>query len=146
MLSENAWTPEIVAKRQKTLIDKFKECWELDFVDSLEKNIAQDDDASNFYILNKRGANATGYSDDNGFVVKANSKVSDEVVEKFEISYPNAYKLREQLCNDGTIVNGTFQVDYEFDSVSLAASLVLGRNARGQKEWVDANGIAYDEK
>lgn len=34
---------------------------------------------------------------------------------------------------------------YEFDSISLAASLILGRNARGQKEWVDINGFPFDE-
>lgn len=61
------------------------------------------------------------------------------------MNYPNAYRLREKLCSDGTIINGVFQNDYEFDSISLAASLILGRNARGQKEWVDINGFPFDE-
>lgn len=61
------------------------------------------------------------------------------------MNYPNAYRLREKLCSDGTIINGVFQNDYEFDSISLAVSLILGRNARGQKEWVDINGFPFDE-
>lgn len=141
VISESTWTPSIIKDRQKTLLEKFKECWELKYVEDTDKK-----DVTLFYIANKRGAISTGYADENGFVVKAGSKISDSVVEKFELNYPNAYRLREQLCTDGIILNGVFQSDYEFDSISLAASLILGRNARGQKEWVDSNGIAYDEK
>lgn len=141
VISESTWTPSIVKDRQKTILEKFKECWELKYVEDTDKK-----DATLFYIANKRGANSTGYADENGFVVKAGSKISDSVVEKFELNYPNAYRLREQLCTDGIILNGVFQSDYEFDSISLAASLILGRNARGQKEWVDSDGITYDEK
>lgn len=141
VISESTWTPSIVKDRQNTLLEKFKECWELKYVEDTDKK-----DATLFYIANKRGANSTGYADENGFVVKAGSKISDSVVEKFELNYPNAYRLREKLCTNGIILNGVFQSDYEFDSISLAASLILGRNARGQKEWVDSDGIAYDEK
>ena len=125
-------------------MEKFEECWELDYVDEVDKKTTLDDETL-FYITNKRGANSTGYAVENGFVVKAGSKISDTTVEKFEVNYPNAYRLREKLCSDGTIINGVFQNDYEFDSISLAASLILGRNARGQKEWVDINGFPFDE-
>ena len=145
VISENTWIPSIVKERQKELLRKFTECWELKYVNDVDKKDTQDD-MTLFYITNKRGANAIGYTDENGFVVRTGSKVSDAVVEKFDVNYPNAYRLRNQLCSQGTILNGMFQSDYEFDSISLAASLVLGRNARGQKEWVDVDGIAYDEK
>ena len=144
VISENTWTPSIVKNRQKELLEKFEECWELDYVDEVDKKTTLDDETL-FYITNKRGANSTGYAVENGFVVKAGSKISDTTVEKFEVNYPNAYRLREKLCSDGTIINGVFQNDYEFDSISLAASLILGRNARGQKEWVDINGFPFDE-
>lgn len=144
VISESTWTPSIVGNRQMELLKKFKECWELDYVDDIDKKTTLDDETL-FYIKNKRGANSTGYVGENGFVVKAGSKISDNTVEKFEVNYPNAYRLREQLCSDGTILNGVFQNDYEFDSISLAASLILGRNARGQKEWVDINGFPFDE-
>lgn len=144
VISESTWTPSIVGNRQMELLKKFKECWELDYVDDIDKKTTLDDETL-FYIKNKRGANSTGYVGENGFVVKAGSKISDNTVEKFEVNYPNAYRLREQLCSDGTILNGVFQNDYEFDSISLAASLILGRNARGQKEWEDINGFPFDE-
>lgn len=144
VISESTWTPSIVGNRQMELLKIFKECWELDYVDDIDKKTTLDDETL-FYIKNKRGANSTGYVGENGFVVKAGSKISDNTVEKFEVNYPNAYRLREQLCSDGTILNGVFQNDYEFDSISLAASLILGRNARGQKEWVDINGFPFDE-
>lgn len=145
ILSENTWTPEVVEERQKSLLGKFIECWELQYIDTSDKREASDEDVRLFYISNKRGANAIGYSTESGFVVKKGSKISDEIVEKFEINYPNAYRLREKLCVDALVVSGVFQMDYEFDSVSLAASIVLGRNARGQKEWVDEDNVPYDE-
>ena len=126
-------------------MNKFIECWRLQYAADTEKKDALEDDTALFYLSNKRGADSTGYPTEGGFVVKAGSKMSDAVVEKFEINYPNAYKLRGNLCRDGIIVGGIFQSDYEFDSISLAASLILGRNARGQKEWVDSAGIPYDE-
>jgi hypothetical protein len=145
VLSENMWTPIVVETRQKELMDKFIGGWELLYVATVEKKIFSEDDTSLLYIANKRGANAIGYSVDGGFVVKEGSRFSDCVVEKFNVNYPNAYRLRESLCNEKTIVDGILQSDYEFDSISLAASVVLGRNARGQKEWVDVNGVPYDE-
>jgi hypothetical protein len=145
VLSENMWTPAVVETRQKELMDKFIRGWELQYVATVEKKELSEDDISLFYIAKKRGADAVGYSVEGGFVVKEGSRISDSVVEKFHLNYPNAYRLRESLCNEKTIVDGILQLDYEFDSISLAASVVLGRNARGQKEWVDVNGVPYDE-
>ena len=145
VLGENTWTPEIVESRQKELMGKFIECWRLEYIEDIEKKETAENDTALFYISNKRGADSLGYPTEGGFVVKAGSKMSDGTVDKFEINYPNAYRLRESLCGDGVIVDGVFQSDYEFESISLAASLILGRNARGQKEWVDSAGIPYDE-
>lgn len=145
VLSEKTWTPEIVASRQKDLMIRFTEGWRLQYTTEAEKKGASEDDTALFYILNKRGANSVGYPTEGGFVVKAGSRISNAVVAKFDTNYPNAYKLRERLCRDDVIVDGIFQSDYEFDSISLAALLILGRNARGPKEWVDDFGIPYDE-
>lgn len=146
VLSETTWTPDIMEKRQKALLDKFVECWDLQYIVTAEDKDSVTNGVVLFYISNKRGANAVGYSSESGFVVQAGSKISDDIVDKFEEYYPKAFRLREKLCSDSIIVDAIFQSDYEFDSISLAASLVLGRNARGQKEWVDSNGIPYDEK
>lgn len=146
VISESTWTPEVVSTRQKTLLNNFKKGWDLNYIEVVENKDIDEEDNVLFYIKNKRGASAIGYKGESGFVVKASSKLSEEIVDDFEVNYPNAYRQREILCKDGTIIDGVFQANYEFDSISLAASVVLGRNARGQKEWVDSNGIAYDEK
>lgn len=146
VLGESVWTPEVVKKRQEELINKFIECWELSYIEKKDKKDRTEEDETLFFISNKRGAHAVGYSTEDGFVVKEGSKVSHEVVENFSIQSPNGFRLRENLYWEGIIVNGIFQRDYEFENISLAASLVLGRNARGQKEWVDKDGIPYDEK
>lgn len=145
VLNEATWTPETVASRQENLMNKFIECWRLQYIEDTDKKETDEDDRTLFYISNKRGADSAGYPTEGGFVVKAGSKTSDTVVEKFEINYPNAFRLRENLCQESIIVDGIFQSDYEFDSISLAASVILGRNARGQKEWIDSAGIPYDE-
>ena len=122
VLGENTWTPEIVESRQKELMGKFIECWRLEYIEDIEKKETAENDTALFYISNKRGADSLGYPTEGGFVVKAGSKMSDGTVDKFEINYPNAYRLRESLCGDGVIVDGVFQSDYEFESISLRLS------------------------
>lgn len=63
----------------------------------------------------------------------------------FQENYPHAFELRNKLCNVGIIVNNIFQKDYSFDSISLAASIVLGRSASGPKEWCNENNISYEQ-
>lgn len=144
VLSEKTWTPKIVEKRQSELIERFVACWELNYSKVPVQNQEKEED-SLFYIVQKRGANAEGYQAESGFVVKAGSKLSDDVVVKFKENYPNAHRLREKLYGEGIVVDGIFQVDYEFESISLAASIVLGRNASGQKEWLDSAGFKFEE-
>lgn len=145
VLSEKIWTPEIVEARQKLLMDKFIECWELQYVAKAERKPGSKNNVTLFHISNKRGAQSAGYSMGKNFIVKKGSRLSDAVVDNFEKNYPRAYRLRDSLSHEDVVVDGVFQSDYEFDSISLAASVVLGRNARGTKEWVDDNGIPFDE-
>jgi len=146
VLNEQEWTPEVVERRQNDLIAKFKEHWELDYVDVKPVSSSQLGENTLFYIKNKRGASAVGYPRNAAFIVKKESKISDEIVTKFEERYENAFNLRKQLVEKEIIKERIFQADYEFGSISLAASVVLGRNARGQKEWVDSNNVAFDER
>jgi hypothetical protein len=146
VLNEQEWTPEVVERRQKDLIAKFKEHWELYYVDDKPVPSNQLGENTLFYIKNKRGAYAVGYPKNSAFIVKKESKISDEIVAKFAERYENAFNLRNQLSEKEIIKNGIFQDDYEFSSISLAASVVLGRNARGPKEWVDSNNVAFDER
>lgn len=146
VICEKEWTPKVVERRQGELLECFVYCWELKFLETASQNSAKtDEESTQFYITAKRGANAKGYLTASGFIVAADSKLSDNVVDNFNLNYPNAYKLRKKLFEDKVVVNGFFQDDYEFDSISLAASIVLGRNASGQKEWVNKDGLRFDE-
>lgn len=146
VLCENEWTPEVVKKRQDALIKRFVDCWELVFFKSVDQNHTQTDAESTiFYITDKRGANAKGYSTATGFIVTADSKLSDNIVDNFNANYPNAYKLRQKLLEDKIVIDCVFQDDYEFDSISLAASIILGRNASGPKEWTNKDGLRFEE-
>lgn len=142
VLNENSWTEDIVEKRQINLMKIFEDNWDLKTYQSI---ISDDDDYEKLYITNKRGANASGYVGSQGFIVEKGSTVSSNVVDKFNTNYPNAYKLREELIKGNIVVDCIFVEDYEFESISLAASVVLGRNASGKREWVNKNGVRYCE-
>ena len=139
VLSEKEWSPSVVEKRQKELLDIFIDRWNL-----RSTTLNRITDEGIFFIKNKRGANAEGYPTETGFVVKKGSKLSDGIVAKFRENYPNAYRLREELTST-IVIGGIMQEDYEFESISLAASVVLGRNASGQKEWTDSTGLKFEE-
>ena len=142
VMNEKEWIPQTVEKRQKELMGIFILRWDLKYLKSTTQDRETDD--SVFFIMNRRGANAEGYPSETGFVVKTGSKLSDDVVERFKDNYPNAYRLREEISNT-IVVGGIFQEDYEFESISLAASVILGRNASGPKEWVDKAGLKFEE-
>lgn len=60
----------------------------------------------------------------------------------------NYNKLKERLLKDGVLARQNNQLvftqDYEFDSPSAAAAIVLARAAKGPSEWTDAEGNALD--
>ncbi len=92
-------------------------------------------------MLSGRGGNASGYPlDDDKFVVCAGSRISRDVTDGFTPAYLDQ---RNTLIGDGTIVNGVFTKDYTFTSSSAAASVVLGRAAKGRKEWTLLDGRIY---
>lgn len=130
VISEDSWTPEVVAARQKDLMDVFKKRWQLESsAFTLE---------SSEFILAGRGANAIGHplsGDD--FVVQKGSRISYDVTDGLQ---PGYLALREQLIKDGEIKNSFFVVDHTFDSPSAAAAVVLGRSANGRREWTKLDG------
>ena len=109
---------------EKDLTNRVSENWDLD---KDTENKVHDK-----FILSGRGGNALGYPLDDNFVVVAGSKISKDVTEEFQYGY---LELRESLMKDGIISNGVFVKDYLFTSSSAAASVVLGREADGRKEW-----------
>jgi hypothetical protein len=53
--------------------------------------------------------------------------------------------LRKELIEKGVLVDTEksyiFTQDYEFNSPSTAAGIVLGRSANGRIEWKDSKGV-----
>lgn len=86
-----------------------------------------------FSIVAARGANATGYLVPDGFVVRKDSLVAQSTAPSMS---KNLIELRNRLITKGIINdNFAFTSDYVFSSPSLAAAVVMGRNANGRTEW-----------
>lgn len=102
--------------------------------DSIEENIKSMPDNHNyFYIEAARGANGKGLVVSDGFAVLKGSIVANPISKSMS---SNLVKLREKLFNNGIIdANYYFVKDYIFTSPSLAAAIVMGRNANGRTEW-----------
>lgn len=95
-------------------------------------------DISLFYIKAARGADAIGYTVSDGFVVRKGSVIASSTTPSMSDSLN---RLRNSMLSDG-IINSefTFTKDYIFTSPSLAAAVVMGRNANGRIEWKTSEG------
>lgn len=130
VLSVDQWTPKIVEKRQRELLNQFIEKWDL----KEDKNAADDTD----FMVAGRGGDAVGYLQDNGnFVVKKGSRIAATTT----LGSPKNYiDLRDELLKEGVISENQFVQDYIFESPSAAAAIVLGRSSNGRKEWTKLDG------
>lgn len=87
------------------------------------------------------GADAKGFVSAGGFTVLKGSRVSDHIVPSFETRGKNYYKLRKSLEKDSVVINGKFEMDYEFKSPSAASAVILGRNSNGNLDWKTDAGM-----
>lgn len=125
VINQASWTPEIVEQRQSDLMEKFIEKWDLKETDTVVYETE--------YMLAGRGGNAKGFPlADDKFVVRKGSKISEVVTDSFQPAYA---EQRKQLIEEGVIKDGEFTCDYEFNSPSTAAIIILGRSANGRREW-----------
>jgi len=85
----------------------------------------------------KNGVLAFGYLlDNNDFTVLKGSTISRGTAPKFRTSARKAFELRERFMGDGTINSDRqFTRDVVFNSISQAASVILGDSKNGNKEW-----------
>ncbi|WP_294412493.1 GIY-YIG nuclease family protein [uncultured Ruminococcus sp.] len=96
-----------------------------------------------FYIKAARGADAIGYIVSDGFVVKKDSVIAASTTPSMSESLK---RLRTNLLSDGTIDStNTFTKDFIFTSPSLAAAVVMGRNANGRIEWKTSEGTTIKQ-
>ncbi len=143
VVHETIWDEQTVVKRQQALIKVFTDEWNLKYIP--QGTVDLTDDGAIIYHVTLRGSNATGYANNDHFIVFKGSRIAADTVPSFAQYYPNAFDLRNQLISDGVIVNNQFTADYDFDSLSLAASVVIGRTANGYREWKDSSGLSYSD-
>jgi len=103
-----------------------------------EEKVLPDITGENFYFIkSKRGADARATIDEGGIKVWMESTTAPDWV----TSTPNPVKeMGKKLRDEGIIINDTFSVDHTFSSPSVAAAIVMGRNANGLKEWRSKDG------
>ena len=96
----------------------------------------EEQEKNTFYIETAKGANASGQTTTEGFVVLKDSIIANLTTNSFPQTW---LKLRESLINNGIIKNDNnkfvFTQDHLFTSPSTAAGIVMGRSANGLIEW-----------
>lgn len=102
--------------------------------DSLEdSSMKRENNQVYFYIKTTRGADAKGVVVADGFAILKGSTIASTTVPSMSISLAH---LRTTLIEKGIIdSNYKFVKNYIFTSPSLAAAVVMGRNANGRTEW-----------
>lgn len=105
-----------------------------------ESSVGQQNEPTCFFINAARGAAAKGLVVADGFAVLKGSTIASPVVPSMAESLR---RLRDSLLEKG-IVDADFHFvkDHIFTSPSLAAAIVLGRNANGRTEWKTAGNKA----
>lgn len=90
-----------------------------------------------FHIVAARGADAKGLLVPDGFMVIKGSRIARDTTPSMS---NNLVKLRNRLLEKNIInQNYVFVTDFMFTSPSLAAAVVMGRNANGRTEWKTIN-------
>lgn len=143
VLTKNTYKDTVLKKSQKAaaheFIDNIKVLLQALGYPILKEGQKETSDTKFLYCKGET-ADAKGYVSTNGFMVLKGSHVSDHVSESLK-KYVKSYALlRQQLENDGTIVDGVFQSDYEFKSPSAAADVVKGHSVNGNEAWKTAEG------
>ena len=93
-----------------------------------------------------RGADAQGIITSEGFVILKGSKMAKSITKSCISNY---LRIREKLFAEKTVIQEhvdlLFSKDTLFSSPSTAASIIMGRNANGLKEWKTKDGIILKE-
>ncbi len=99
--------------------------------------------------LRRKGVDAAGEYGGNSFLLLAGSTLVSHTSET--ATCPDLVRrLRRELIETGVVAADpsgvlTTTADYEFNSPSLAAAVVLGASSNGRELWVDDNGRSLNE-
>lgn len=96
-----------------------------------------------FFIKAARGADAKGMLVSDGFLVAKGSKIARDTTPSMSANLVN---MRNRLFEKGFVNQEClFVTDYVFTSPSLAAAVVMGRNANGRTEWKTVNNSSIKD-
>lgn len=139
---------EQVDERSRELADMAMDIWKLPeySLDEADEDLGLPQGVS--VTLEQGNVEASGiWIEGVGLRVLAGSSASSSEAPSFAT---HTYKiLRDELISDGILLPGDekllFTQDYEFDSPSAAAAVVLGRSANGLSEWRKSSGRSLNE-
>jgi hypothetical protein len=99
------------------------------------------------YYLNSKGIKAELIENIEGFIVLKNSEVVLKAVDSLSTTPKN---LRNKYIENKNLIEKNdkyiFTDNIKFNSLSTAASVILGTQTSGPKYWKDINGKTYEEK
>lgn len=143
ILTKNTYSKTVMKESQVASMEEFIDNIKI-LIATLGYNVLtpvpQAEDDTKYIYCKKAGADAKGFISPGGITVLKESRISAKTVPSFEARGKSYYRLRQQLENDGTIVDHIFQRDYEFNAPSAASAVVLGRTSNGTIDWIDENG------
>lgn len=110
--------------------------------DELISNKEEIDENNKFFL--KFGGEIIGTSimTDEGFVILKGSKIRNEILSSLS---PSLLKYCERERSSSDIVDGIFVNDHLCSSPSMAAVILLGRNANGRNEWKNKEGKSIND-
>ena len=106
--------------------------------DKIDTSVVEKENSDTiFHIAATRGADAKGLLVPDGFMVIKGSKIAKDTVPSMASNLVNLRNimLEKNIINQEFV----FVTDYIFTSPSLAAAIVMGRNANGRTEWKNIN-------
>ena len=106
--------------------------------DKIDTSVVEKENSNTiFHIAAARGADAKGLLVPDGFMVIKGSKIAKDTVPSMASNLVNLRNimLEKNIINQEFV----FVTDYIFTSPSLAAAIVMGRNANGRTEWKNIN-------
>ena len=106
--------------------------------DKIDTSVVEKENSDTiFHITAARGADAKGLLVPDGFMVIKGSKIAKDTVPSMASNLVNLRNimLEKNIINQEFV----FVTDYIFTSPSLAAAIVMGRNANGRTEWKNIN-------
>lgn len=145
ILTKNTYQNTKLKESQVATLEEFIDNIRI-LIDTLGYRILTPTQGAEATTLILRCKEAKGFVSNGGFVVIAGSKVADHTVPSFEKQAHSFFKLRNRLIEDG-IIDDQYQLvnDYEFNSPSAAAAVILGRSANGLTEWRTEDGKKLKE-